>query len=203
MLASGRGTNLANIHNEILAGRLASVELAVVISNNSGSGAMEYARQHEIPLAHVSLLKSGSDPARYEHDLLQAFKSHGVEIIALAGYMKRLPDAIVKAYEHRILNVHPALLPTFGGAAMYGRHVHEAVLAAGCKVSGATVHLVTNEYDAGQIVMQKCCLVTEEDTAASLAERVRRIEFELYPKAIDLLACDMILVDGNRARILN
>jgi phosphoribosylglycinamide formyltransferase-1 len=202
VLASGRGSNLAHIHGEIVAGRLASVELAVVISNNSGSGAMEYARTHGIPTMHISLLRSGNDQARYEQDLLHALRSHGAEIIALAGYMKRLPDGIVEAYEHRILNVHPALLPMFGGNAMYGRHVHEAVLAAGCKVSGATVHLVTKEYDAGPIVLQQCCPVKEDDTPESLSERVRKLEFELYPVGIDLIARDKIVVEGKRARIL-
>src|ERR1041385_863407 len=117
-----------------------------------------------------------------------ALETYKIDIVALAGYMKRLPDVIVERFANRILNVHPALLPMFGGASMYGQHVHEAVLAAGCKVSGATVHLVTNEYDEGAIVLQKCCAVKNDDTAETLARRVRDVEFELYPLAIDLLA---------------
>jgi phosphoribosylglycinamide formyltransferase-1 len=162
---------------------------------------MEYAAANQIPFAHVSLLQSGSDTAQYERDFLSALESHEIDIIALAGYMKRLPDVIVQRYANRILNVHPALLPLFGGASMYGQAVHEAVLAAGCKVSGATVHLVTNEYDEGAIVLQKCCAVKDEDTAEALASRVRKLEFELYPAAIDLLATDRIVVEGKRTRI--
>jgi phosphoribosylglycinamide formyltransferase-1 len=201
VLASGRGSNLANIHRTILEGRLASAELALVVSNNSKSGAMEFAAANNIPNAHNSLLKSGNDVEQYNRDFADVLQSHNIDIIALAGYMKRLPDVIVERYANRILNVHPALLPMFGGAQMYGQFVHEAVLAAGCKVSGATVHLVTNEYDEGAIVLQKCCPVKDTDTVETLSRRVRNLEFELYPIAIDLLATDRIIVEGKRTRI--
>lgn len=163
---------------------------------------MEYAHAHGIPSQHVSLVKFGGDPVRYEHALLSTLRENKIEIIALAGYMKRLPDAIIEAFENKIMNVHPALLPRFGGNSMYGRNVHEAVLAAGCKVSGATVHLVTSEFDAGAIVMQKCCAVREDDTPESLSQRVRKLEFELYSLAIDLVARGKVIVEGKRARIL-
>ena len=164
---------------------------------------MEFAAANNIPSQHISLLKSGNDDAQYERDFLAALTSHQVDILALAGYMKRLPAVIVQHYSNRILNVHPALLPMFGGAAMYGVYVHEAVLAAGCKVSGATVHLVTDEYDEGAIVLQKCCPVKDDDTAETLARRVRNIEFEIYPQAIDLLASDKIVIEGKRTKILS
>jgi phosphoribosylglycinamide formyltransferase 1 len=201
VLASGRGSNLANIHRAILDGKVSNVELALVVSNNSKSGAMEYATANDIRHVHISLLKSSSDAPQYERDFLTALEN--IDIIALAGYMKRLPDVIVERYANRILNVHPALLPMFGGASMYGQHVHDAVLAAGCKVSGATVHLVTNEYDEGAIVMQKCCTVKDDDTAETLAQRVRKLEFELYPQAIYLLANDRIVIQGKRTTILS
>ncbi len=116
--------------------------------------------------------------------------------------MKKLPDGFVKLFEHRILNVHPSLLPSFGGSGLYGLRVHEAVLARGCKVSGASVHFVTQEYDAGPIVMQQCCPVKEDDTPETLQRRVRDLEFEIFPKAIELLAQDKIIVENNRAHIL-
>lgn len=163
---------------------------------------MEYAAEHGIPLQHISLLRSGGDEATYANDFLTALERNNIDIIALAGYMKRLPDVIVERYANRILNVHPALLPMFGGASMYGQYVHEAVLAAGCKVSGATVHLVTNEYDEGAIVMQKCCEVRDDDSAETLAKRVRQLEFDLYPLAIDFLARDKIHTQGNRTTLL-
>ncbi len=125
-----------------------------------------------------------------------------IDIIALAGYLKKLPDAFVDRFNNRIVNVHPALLPSFGGSAMYGMRVHEAVLERGCKVSGATVHFVTMDYDAGPIILQKCCPVQEDDSPESLQRRVRKIEFELFPKAIGLLAQDKLIVKNNRVHIL-
>jgi phosphoribosylglycinamide formyltransferase 1 len=127
---------------------------------------------------------------------------HEIDLIALAGYLKKLPDSFVEAFEYKIVNVHPALLPSFGGSAMFGIRVHEAVLARGCKVSGASVHFVTREYDAGPIILQKCCPVMEEDTPESLQRRVRELEFEIFPRAIGLLAQDKLTIAHNRVHIL-
>ena len=126
-----------------------------------------------------------------------------IDIIVLAGYLKRLPDMLVDRFEYKIVNVHPALLPSFGGSAMYGIRVHEAVLARGCKVSGATVHFVTSEYDAGPIILQQCCPVTEGDTPETLQRRVRKIEFDIFPKAIALLAQDKLKIENNRVHIIS
>jgi phosphoribosylglycinamide formyltransferase-1 len=133
--------------------------------------------------------------------LVELLKENAIDLIALAGYMKKLPDAVVDAFENKILNVHPALLPSFGGASMYGRRVHEEVLSRGCKVSGATVHLVTKEYDAGPIVMQKCCEVKENDTPETLERRVRKVEYEIYPQAIQLVAEGRAVVENGVVRI--
>jgi phosphoribosylglycinamide formyltransferase-1 len=202
VLASGAGSNLAHIHGEIAEGRLVGCELALVISNNSKSGALEIARRERIPSEHLSILTAGGDSKIFEEEFLRILHANQIDLIALAGYMKRIPDAVVDAYSNKILNVHPALLPSFGGSAMYGIRVHEAVLARGCKVSGATVHFVTREFDAGPIVMQSCCPVLDADTPESLERRVRDIEFEIYPKAIQLLAQDKIIVENNRTYIL-
>jgi phosphoribosylglycinamide formyltransferase 1 len=134
---------------------------------------------------------------------MEEMDARHIDIIALAGYLKKLPDVFVDRFLYKIVNVHPALLPSFGGSAMYGIRVHEAVLARGCKVSGATVHFVTGDYDAGPIVLQKCCPVRENDTPESLQRRVRDIEFEIFPKAIALLAHDKLNVENNRVHILS
>ncbi|HZK75798.1 MAG TPA: phosphoribosylglycinamide formyltransferase, partial [Candidatus Kapabacteria bacterium] len=186
----------------IFDGRLLGAELALVLSNNSTSGALEYAKQHGLAAQHCSVASCGGDTERFERDLMDEMDANNIEIIALAGYLKKLPDSFVDRFEYRIVNVHPALLPSFGGSAMYGIRVHEAVLARGCKVSGASVHFVTREYDAGPIILQKCCPVKEGDTPQTLQHRVRNIEFEIFPRAIGLLAQDKLIVENNRVHIL-
>ena len=193
---------MAHIHREINEGRLAGAEIALVVSNNSESGALQYAGKHKISALHLSLTKCANDIERFEEELLHAMISNNIDMIALAGYLKKLPDRFVESFEYKILNVHPALLPSFGGSGLYGLRVHESVLARGCKVSGATVHFVTQEYDAGPIVIQQCCAVHTDDTPESLQRRVRDVEFEIFPKAIALLAQDKIKVENNIAHIL-
>ncbi len=193
---------MAHIHQEIAEGKLPGAEIALVLSNNSQSGALEYARKHGLPERHLSLASSQGNAVRFHRDLMDLMDNKAIDIIALAGYLKKLPDAFVDRFNNRIVNVHPALLPSFGGSAMYGMRVHEAVLERGCKVSGATVHFVTMDYDAGPIILQKCCPVQEDDSPESLQRRVRKIEFELFPKAIGLLAEDKLIVKNNRVHIL-
>ena len=143
VFASGRGSNFQAILKAIDDGRLPA-RVSLLISNNSNAGALEIARSQKIPAIHLSQKQFSSDIA-YEERLLELLKQHSVELIALAGYMKRVPARIIERYRNRILNIHPALLPAFGGPGMYGIHVHEAVLAAGVKASGATVHIVDEE----------------------------------------------------------
>jgi phosphoribosylglycinamide formyltransferase 1 len=164
---------------------------------------MEFARKHGISCEHFSLIRFGGDEHAFEEAFLNALRSRSIDLIALAGYMKQVPKVIIDAYENRILNVHPALLPLFGGPSMYGIRVHETVLTQGCKVSGASVHLVTNNYDEGPIIMQRCCEVREDDTPESLQQRVREIEYAIFPRAIDLIARDKVRVSNGRAIILN
>jgi phosphoribosylglycinamide formyltransferase-1 len=164
---------------------------------------MEYARKHGIACEHLSLIRFGGDEHAFEEAFLNTLRSRSIDLIALAGYMKQVPKVIIDAYEDRVVNVHPALLPLFGGPSMYGLRVHEAVLTQGCKVSGASVHLVTNNYDEGPIVMQRCCEVREDDTPELLQQRVREIEYAIFPRAIDLVARDKVRVSNGRALILN
>jgi phosphoribosylglycinamide formyltransferase 1 len=165
-----------------------NVELMLVVSNNSRSGALEFARVAGIHSCHLST-RTHVDLAQAMLDVMYQFR---IDLIVLAGYMRLLPKEVVEAYAGRILNIHPALLPEFGGAQMYGLRVHEAVIADHRKLSGATVHLVTNSYDEGQIVMQQRCEVREDDTPRSLQERVQQVEYDLYPKAIAKIAAQMI-----------
>ena len=171
--------------------------IVLVLSNNSTAGILEIARARAIPAVHVSRKQYASEEA-YTSALLAAFRMHDTGLIVLAGYMKQLPAPVVAAFRHRIINIHPALLPEFGGAGMYGIHVHEAVLAAHRTVSGATVHLVDDEYDHGSIVLQERIPVLPDDTPSSLAERVLQVEHRILPGAIRLFAEERIsVVDGN------
>jgi phosphoribosylglycinamide formyltransferase-1 len=144
IFASGRGSNFQAILNAIDSGLLPA-QIAVLISNKSDAGAMEIARAHNIPTQHLSRKMFSSEEALADAMLEVLEKNHG-EFIALSGYMKKIPAQVIHQYRDRIVNIHPALLPSFGGEGMYGYRVHEAVIASGEKVSGATVHLVDEEY---------------------------------------------------------
>ena len=199
VFASGRGSNFQAILKAIDDGRLPA-RVTLLISNNSKAGALELARSQNIPAIHLSHKQFSSD-GDYEERLLDLLTQHSVDIIALAGYMKRIPAKVIGRYRNKILNIHPALLPAFGGAGMYGIHVHEAVLAAGVTVTGATVHIVDEEYDKGPIVMQKSVEVLSGDTPESLAARVLPVEHEIYPKALAAFAGNRVHIEGRRVWI--
>jgi len=198
--ASGRGTNFETILDAIRSGRL-DAHVEMVISNNLNAGVMDIARRNGIPTLHVDE-RHYSCVEEFAHRWLIELSQRSVNFIALAGYMKKVPLGVVHAYRNRILNIHPALLPSFGGPGMYGRHVHEAVLARGCKISGATVHIVDEEYDNGPIVMQRCVEVLDDDTPETLAARVLKVEHKIYPEALQLFAQNRVMVEGRRAQIL-
>jgi phosphoribosylglycinamide formyltransferase-1 len=186
VFASGRGSNFQAILNAIEQGILPA-RVTVLLSNKSDAGAFEIANAYSIPTVHLSQ-KQFTDEALYAAAMLQVLRRHNVEFVALAGYLKKIPTIIVREFRHRILNIHPALLPSFGGQGMYGHHVHEAVLASGVKLSGATVHLVDEEYDRGPIVLQKTVVVDEHDTPETLAAKVLKVEHEIYPLALKAFA---------------
>jgi formyltetrahydrofolate-dependent phosphoribosylglycinamide formyltransferase len=196
-LASGGGTNLQAIIDNIEAGKV-NARIKAVISNNSKAFCLERARKHNIPAIHLSH-KMFAAPDQFDDKLLSLLKENEVDFVILAGYMKMLSPRVIKAYKNKILNIHPGLLPHFGGKGMYGIHVHEAVLKSGMKVSGVTVHLVDEIYDHGPIVLQKCVPVEDHDTPESLAERVLNVEHQLYSEAIQLFAEDKIEIRDNRA----
>lgn len=196
VFASGKGSNFKAILDAIDNGRIPNARIVIVISDNSDAGALAIGRGYGIPSLHISRKNFESDNL-YTAAIQKALSHHGANFIVLAGYMKKIDPSIVRAYRHRILNIHPALLPSFGGKGMYGIHVHEAVLAAKQKQSGATVHLVDEEYDRGPIVLQKRVNITDNDTPESLATKVLEIEYQLYPEAIRLFAEGSIRIDDH------
>ncbi|MCK5572299.1 MAG: phosphoribosylglycinamide formyltransferase [Bacteroidetes bacterium] len=187
VLGSGRGSNFQAILSAIQQERIPAARICLVISNNSSAGILDIARASSLPAIHLSQKQYHSE-GQFVDALLSLLRRHDINLIVLAGYMKRLHSRVIDAYRNRILNIHPALLPKFGGEGMYGHHVHEAVIQAGETESGATVHLVDELYDHGPIVLQRTIPVTPEDTPESLAAKVLQIEHELYPEALRLIA---------------
>ena len=177
VLASHGGTTLQCVIDAIEAGELAA-DVVAVVSNNSRSGALERARRHEIPTAHLSAA-THADPDALDAAICAVLRSHSADVVLLAGYMKRLGPEVLAEYSGRILNTHPSLLPKFGGAGFYGLKVHEAVLAAGETVTGATVHVVTADYDEGPIEGQTEVAVLAGDTPEQLQDRVKTAEQRL------------------------
>ena len=197
VLASGGGTNLQAIIDNIEAGKL-DAQIKAVISNNSKSGALERARNHNIPDIHLSH-KQFATPEDFNQRLLSVLKEKETDLVVLAGYMKMISPTVIREYRNRIINIHPALLPSFGGKGMYGIHVHEAVIESGVKVTGVTVHTVDEVYDHGPILFQKCVPVLSDDTPESLQQRVLPHEHEAYSKVIQLFAQGKIEIKGNKA----
>jgi phosphoribosylglycinamide formyltransferase 1 len=178
VLASGGGTNMQAIIDATRKKTL-DAKVAVVISNNSDSGALQRARDHDLAAVHLSRL-THPESDNLDVAIRDTMRSHGVTWIVLAGYMRPIGQKTLTAYVDRILNIHPALLPKFGGKGMYGMHVHKAVIAAGDTESGATVHLVTREYDEGPVLAQRKVPVQSDDTPEALQKRVLAEEHRIY-----------------------
>jgi formyltetrahydrofolate-dependent phosphoribosylglycinamide formyltransferase len=172
---SGRGSNLQALLDRLSGD--ASVKVALVLSNRADAGALERARKQGIPIVVLVNPADGDEWLRH-------LQSASIDLLVLAGYLKLVPRPVVAGYSGRIINIHPALLPDFGGAGMYGEKVHAAVLASGARESGATVHLVDEEYDRGRILGQARVPVEPGDTPHSLAARVLEIEHRLLPAAV-------------------
>lgn len=187
VFASGGGTNFQVLLDHQREQDLWRVRLLIM---NREAGAAERAREAGVPVRIVATKDRPDDAVAAE--TLAALDEHGVDVILLAGYLRRIPAGVVDRYRGRMLNIHPALLPDFGGPGMYGQRVHEAVVEAGARVSGATVHFVDHEYDDGAILGQWQVEVGTGDTPEALARRVLRIEHRLYPAAVDHL-CSALL----------
>ena len=202
VLASGGGTNLQAIIDGCAAGKV-NAEVAVVISDVQ-CAALERARQAGIPEHWLSRHDKARFPTREAFDtaVLERLQAHHVDLVCLAGYLRIMTPVLTEALAGRMMNIHPALLPAFGGPGMYGHHVHQAVLDYGCKVSGCTMHFVTLETDGGPIILQRAVPVEEEDTPETLAARILPHEHELYCQAVQLYAEGRLRIEGRRVRIL-
>lgn len=198
VLVSGGGSNLQAIIDSVEDGRL-EAEIAVVISNKPDVFALERAARHGIPTVVINH-REYSAVCEFTRAILSSLQNYRVDLVCMAGFLRILDRMITDAYPNRVLNIHPALLPAFGGKGMYGHHVHEAVIASGTKYSGATVHLVTPETDVGPIIRQGMVTISDTDTPESLAEKVLKIEHQIFPEAIKLVLEEQIVIDGMRAR---
>jgi len=199
VFASGRGTNFEALARAAADAKIPA-EIRLLIVNVPDAPVLARAHAHHIPAVVINHRDFGSRPA-FEAALLEKLKPHGVELVCLAGFNRILSPFFISAYRYRVMNIHPSLLPAFAG--LQGRSVHEAVLAAGVKVTGCTVHFVTEEIDAGPIILQRTTLVHDDDTPDTLAARVLVEEHQAYPEAVRLFCERRLVVHGRRVRILN
>ena len=192
VFASGNGSNFININRCIHKG-LINGKIVLLISNNPKCGAVLFAKNNRIDCKIINdfrypILKNKNK----EYELV--LKYYKTNLILLAGYMKKIPINIVKIYKNKIMNIHPALLPDYGGEGFYGMKVHDAVINANEKVSGATVHLVNNEYDKGSIIIQEKLKISKLETAKTLAKKILKIEHSIYPKAVEMFCLNKIKI---------
>ena len=200
VFVSGGGSNFKAIHQQISLGEIPG-QIVLVISNNPKCSAIEYAIENFI--SHVIINETRYPNPHTRNELLTAtcVKAE-IDLICLAGYMKMLPPAIVKEYENKILNIHPGLLPEFGGKGFFGMRVHEAVIESGKRESGATVHFVDEIYDHGPIIAQKKVEILESDTAESVAAKVLKLEHKLFPEVVKAFCEDRIMIENNKPKLV-
>ena len=188
VLVSGGGTNLQAILDAKAAGKIPSAEIALVVASNSRAYALTRAENAGVPGVVVHKEKD-EDIVRYGERLLEVLHAHGIGLVVLAGFLTILPENVIRAYDHRIINIHPSLIPSFCGAGFYGLRVHEAALKKGVKVTGATVHFVNEIPDGGDIIAQKAVNVEPGDTPEILQRRVmEQAEWLLLPQAVEDVA---------------
>lgn len=199
VFAAGRGSNFEQLCKAQKSGFLPA-QIALLIVSKPGIGAVDTAQQFEVP-SHVMQHSEYPSKEAYNVALLDLLEKHNIDIIALAGWLRLIDASIIEKFQNRILNIHPALLPFFGGKGMYGKHVHQAVWESGMLVSGATIHIVDPVYDHGRIIMQKSVQLDHDDTPESIAGKVLKIEHEIYPQALKLLAEDRIDFSGQHIKI--
>ncbi len=185
------------ILNAIAENRLQGVQASFLITNNSKCGAVEKAKKAAIPWYHISGV-THPDALENAEAICQVAKDHGIDLLVLAGYMKKIPDELLQLLPDRIINIHPALLPSFGGPGHWGHHVHEAVVAAGARVSGPTVHFVDGEYDHGRIIAQKAVAISASDSPDDVAAKVLREEHDLYWRVIHAFADGQVQIRAGK-----
>lgn len=201
IFASGSGSNAEAIIRASREGRLSS-EVGLVISNNINAGVLKRAKALEVSNSVIDP-RSFESEELYITSLFSTLDEHEIDFIALAGYLKLVQPELIDKYRNKITNIHPALLPSFGGRGFYGMKVHEAVIEAGCKVSGVTIHLVNEKYDRGPIIAQRTLPVLDDDSPESLAERALTVEHEIYPEALQLFEEGRVQVTNSVARIID
>ncbi|MBO4408207.1 MAG: phosphoribosylglycinamide formyltransferase [Clostridiales bacterium] len=201
VFVSGGGTNLQAIIDRIKSGYLSNVEISLVISSSPAAYALTRAKDNNIP-CKVFSRKDYDDLAVWDKDVLKALNESGAELVVLAGYLSLLGPEVVKAFNNRIINIHPALIPSFCGKGMYGIRPHKAVLERGVKVSGATVHFVNEVYDEGPILLQKAENVRPDDTPETLQQRImKNCEQDILPRAIKLISEGKVTIENNIAYV--
>jgi len=179
-LASHNGTSAQYLINAIKENTL-DAKIGVVITNNLNSYIYKWCREHKIPIYHISIATNPHDMNELIINILEKYKTN---LIVLSGYMKKIDNKIIKQYQKRILNIHPSLLPKYGGEGMFGDKVHLAVLNSSDKISGATVHFVSENYDEGEIILQQQVRINKNDTVELLSQKIKGIESELYLRSI-------------------
>jgi len=202
VLVSGGGTNLQAIIDNIENGRLRNCRIAVVVSSRPGAYALERARKHGIPAVLVAR-KDYASVDEYDAALIEKMEEFGVELVVMAGFLSILGKRFIKRFENRIINVHPSLIPSFCGKGYYGLIPHQKALEYGVKVTGATVHFVELEADAGPIILQKAVYINEDDTPETLQKRVmEQAEWEILPEAIRLFSEGRLVIEGRKVKII-
>lgn len=199
VLVSGGGSNLQSIIDNCKSGYIPA-EAAVVISSKRGAYALERAKKYGIPQAAV-IPKDYKTREEYEDELIRILTSYKVDAVILAGYIRVLSPHFVRAFQGKIMNIHPSLIPSFCGEGFYGEKVHKAVLDYGAKITGVTVHFVDEGADTGPIILQRAVAVKDDDTPETLAARVLEEEHRIYPDAIKLFAEGRLQINGRRVRI--
>lgn len=200
VLVSGGGSNLQSIIDHCNSGYLPA-EVAIVISSKEGAYALERAKRHNISYAVVDPKKFPTKEA-YEDELIKLLKSSNVGLVVLAGFLKVLSPHFVNAFQGKIMNIHPSLIPAFCGEGFYGERVHKAVLDYGVKITGVTVHFVDEGTDTGPIILQRAVPVLDDDTPEILAQRVLKEEHKIYPEAIKLFAQGRLQIHGRKVKIV-
>ena len=202
VLVSGGGTNLQALIDAQTAGQIQNGTISLVISSRADAFALERAQKAGIP-TRVLLRKEFAQQADYDAALLALLKEFQIELVVLAGFMTIISEEVIRQYENKIINVHPALIPSFCGPGYYGLHVHEAALEKGVKVSGATVHFVNEVCDGGPIILQKAVDVFPDDTPETLQRRImEQAEWKLLPRAVELFCAGKIAVENGKASIM-
>lgn len=197
VFVSGRGSNLRAILNSPRLKNL--IDVRAVLSNKFNCPAFKIAEEFSI---RIFILGDKEGEIKFEN-LSEFLKSLGIELIVLAGFLKKIPDDLISEFKNRIINIHPALLPSFGGKGMYGMHVHKAVFDSSAQVTGVTVHFVDEIYDNGKIIAQRCIDITDVESANEIANKVLEIEHELLPFVIEKFAQNKIILLNDRVRILS